>query len=71
MGSLSSQKPHCLAQGPSVSECDVRLGLAIWIQERRVECREGDIPQCNTDVKDAVSPGDVRVEDGWGDAMEE
>ena len=66
MGSLSSRKPHCLTQGLVCTRVWCEVGISRLDPGKEGGVQEGDIPQHNTDVKDAVSPGDVGVKGGWG-----
>lgn len=37
------------------TQCSEMLELAVWTREGSSECREGDVPRSNTDIKDTVS----------------
>lgn len=52
--------------GPGLTRVWCEVGISRLDPGKAGGVQEGDIPQHNTDVKDAVSPGDVGVKGGWG-----
>ena len=65
MESLSSPKPHCLAQGLGCTRVWCEVGISHPDPGKELGVQGGRHSQHNTDVKDAVSPGDVGLGGEW------
>lgn len=65
MGSLSSPKPHWLAQSLVCTRVWCEVEISHLDPGKELGVQGGRYSQHSTDVKDAVSPGDVGVEGGW------